>query len=171
VRTLAAILKRKLENAARIAVLGVGSDLRGDDVAGVLAAQMIEKASRGKTRSPEIKVFIGATAPENLTGEIKRFQPSHLVIIDSADFGGKPGQIAVIEPEAIGGISFCTHTLPIKVMSDYLLQSFSCQVIVVGIQPRSLAVGGSPSKETLRAAKQLSVTIAKLLKTPDTAFR
>lgn len=163
-QTLAAILKRELENAARIAILGVGSDLRCDDVAGVLAAQMIEKASRGRTKSLEVKVFIGATAPENLTGEIKIFQPSHLMIIDSVDFGGEPGQITVIDPKAIDGISFCTHTLPIKVMSDYLLQSLNCRMIFVGIQPRSLTVGRPPSKEILRAAKRLSAIVVKLFK-------
>ena len=64
-------LKQKLENAGKVAVLGVGSELRGDDVAGIMAAEQIERISRPKTTAPELKVFIGHTAPENLTGEIK----------------------------------------------------------------------------------------------------
>jgi len=162
VQTLAAILKQKLENAVRVAVLGVGSDLRGDDVAGILTARHIEKITKQKTSSPDVQVFIGDTAPENLTGEIKKYQPTHLIIIDSAEFDAKPGTIKLLNPDEIGGTSFCTHSLPIKVMTDYLLQSFKFEVITIGIQPGTLAFGAKPSKEIVEAAKRISTTIAKL---------
>jgi Ni,Fe-hydrogenase maturation factor len=48
-------------------------------------------------------------------------------------------------------------------MTDYLRQSFNFELITIGIQPKSLAFGASPSKETLKATKLLSTTIAKLL--------
>ena len=163
-QTLAAILKQKLENAVRVAVLGVGSDLRGDDVAGILTARHIEKITKQKTSSPDVQVFIGDTAPENLTGEIKKFQPTHLIIIDSADLDAEPGHIKVLNLDDIGGTSFCTHSLPLKVMTDYLLRSFNFQVIPIGIQPKTLTVGARPSKQIVQAARQLSTTIAKLLK-------
>jgi hydrogenase 3 maturation protease len=156
-------LKQKLENAKRVAILGIGSDLRGDDVAGILTAQQIEKAIKSKTTPPQVRVFIGETAPENLTGEIKRFQPTHLIIIDSADLDTEPGHIKVLNVEEIGGTSFCTHSLPIKVMVDYLLQSLKFEVITIGIQPKTLAVGAKPTKEVVAAAKHLAETITKLL--------
>ncbi|MFZ0033893.1 MAG: hydrogenase 3 maturation endopeptidase HyCI [Sedimentisphaerales bacterium] len=162
-KKLAAVLRQKLENARRVAVLGIGSELRGDDVAGILSAQHIEKITRRKNAPPEVLVFIGGTAPENLTGEIKKFQPTHLIIIDSADLDAEPGYVRVLNPDEIGGISFCTHSLPIKVMTDYLLQSFDCQIMTIGIQPKTLTVGAHPSKQIVQAAKQLSTTIAKLL--------
>ena len=63
-------LKNRLEGAAKIAVLGIGSLLRADDAAGMLVAEEVEKRC-GKTKGkPEVKVFFGETAPENLTGEI-----------------------------------------------------------------------------------------------------
>jgi hydrogenase 3 maturation protease len=164
VQTLETTLKRKLENARRVAVLGVGSELRGDDVAGVLAAQHIEKIIARKNTPPEIRVFIGETAPENLTGEIKKFQPTHLIIIDAADFNKKPGHIEIMNPDTIAGASFCTHSLPIKVLTDYLLQSFKFEAITIGIQPKTLTFGSKPSKPVADATKRLSSTIAKLLK-------
>jgi hydrogenase 3 maturation protease len=164
VQALETTLKQKLENARRVAVLGIGSELRGDDAAGILTARQIEKIIEGKNTQPEIQVFIGETAPENLTGEIRKFQPTHLVIVDSADLDSEPGDIRVLNPDEIGGASFCTHSLPIKVMTDYLLQSFDCQVITIGIQPGTLAFGARPSKQVIQAAKQLSAAIAKLLK-------
>jgi hydrogenase 3 maturation protease len=162
VQTLETILKPKLENARRVAILGIGSDLRGDDVAGILTAQQIEKKIAKQTTSSEVRVFIGETAPENLTGEIKKYQPTHLIIIDSAEFGAKPGTIKLLNPDEIGGTSFCTHSLPLKVMTDYLLQSFKFEVITIGIQPGTLAFGAKPSKEIVEAAKRISTTIAKL---------
>jgi hydrogenase 3 maturation protease len=161
---LTAVLKQKFKDASKIAILGVGSELRSDDAAGVLAAQQIEKdISRKKKSSPRIKVLIGQTAPENLTGEIKKFKPSHLIIIDSSDTNAAPGRVTIIEPEKVGGTSFCTHSLPLKVMADYLHQSCGCETIIIGIQPKNLSVGGSVSKEVTKAAKELAVTIVDLL--------
>jgi hydrogenase 3 maturation protease len=164
VRKLAAVLKQKLENARKVAILGVGSELRSDDAAGVIAAQQIKKISRQKKKSaPRVKVFIGETAPENLTGEIKKFKPSHLIIIDSADTNVPPGQVTIINPEKVGGTSFCTHSLPLKVMIDYLRQSCDCETIIIGIQPQTIAAGSNISKEIGQTIEELAVTIVSLL--------
>jgi hydrogenase 3 maturation protease len=162
-QTLSALLKQKLENAKRVAILGIGSELRGDDAAGILTAQQVEKTIKKKTTTPQVRVFIGDTAPENLTGEIKRYQPTHLIIIDSADLDIEPGQIRLISPEQIGGTSFCTHTLPTSVLIDYLMQSFKFEIIAIGIQPKTLTFGAKPSKEAQQAARQLSRVIIESL--------
>ena len=160
----AKILKRKLNNARRVAVLGIGSELRGDDIVGLLAAQQIEKTIAKQTISPQVRVFIGETAPENLTGEIKKFQPTHLIIIDAAELNKEPGHIEIMEPETIGGTSFCTHSLPLAVIIGYLLESFKFQAIIIGIQPKTLTFGAQPTKKVVAAAKHLAETISKLLK-------
>jgi hydrogenase 3 maturation protease len=174
----AKILKQKLNNARRIAVLGVGSELRGDDIAGLLAAQQIEKTITKQTTSPhstrpdksalaqggpEVRVFIGETAPENLTGEIKKFQPTHLIIIDAAELNKEPGHIEIMEPGTIGGTSFCTHSLPLKIVIGYLLESFKFQAIIIGIQPKTLVFGAQPTKEVVAAAKHIAKAITELL--------
>ncbi|MFA6431964.1 MAG: hydrogenase maturation protease, partial [Candidatus Margulisiibacteriota bacterium] len=108
-------LKNKLKDANRVLVLGVGSDLRGDDAAGVIIAEEIEKK-----KIPNITTLLGGTAPENLTGEIKRLKPSHLIIIDAADLNEAPGTIKLIRMDQIGGLSFSTHALPMKMMVDFI---------------------------------------------------
>jgi hydrogenase 3 maturation protease len=160
----AKILKQKLNNARRVAVLGVGSELRGDDVAGLLVAQQIEKNTKGKSVTPQLQVFIGETAPENLTGEIKKFQPTHLIIIDAAELHKEPGHIEIMEPETIGGTSFCTHSLPLAVIIGYLLESFRFQAIIIGIQPKTLVFGAQPTKEVVAAAKYIAKAITVLFK-------
>jgi hydrogenase 3 maturation protease len=156
-------LKQKLNSAQRIAILGVGSELRGDDVAGLLAARQIEKNTKGKSLTSQLQVLIGETAPENLTGEIKKFEPTHLIIIDAAQLNKERGHIEVMDHETIGGATFCTHSLPLNVIITYLLESFKFQVIIIGIQPGTLTVNAQPTKEVVAAAKNLAETITTLL--------
>lgn len=156
-------LSQKLKGAERIAVLGIGSDLRGDDIAGISAAEQTEKILKSKKVNPQVKFFIGATAPENLTGEIKKFQPTHLLIIDSVYSKAKPGEIIVMEPGEMENVTFFTHKLPIKIMVDYLLGFFKYSVLIIGIQPKNINVGGSISKEVGAAVKKLSETIADII--------
>jgi hydrogenase 3 maturation protease len=170
VQNLKKELKNRLSGAAKIAVLGIGSQLLGDDAGGVLAAETLRHALTlaGKARStfgrktpkkPDVGIFIGGTAPENITSEIKRFNPSRLIIIDAADMGIPPGDIKLIDPEHIGGISFSTHNLPATMLIEYLKQFLKCEVIIIGIQPKSLEFGKEPSAEMKNAAE----TVVKLL--------
>lgn len=156
-------LKSNLIGAKKIAVLGVGSELRADDIAGILAAQELDKDAKRIGRSIDLKVFLGYTAPENLSGEIKKFKPTHVIIIDSADIGKKPGDVALFTPEDSGGISFSTHKLPIKVLAQYLQQSFECRVIIIGIQPKTLDFGKPVSKEVKKAIGEAAGTIKEIL--------
>ena len=156
-------LKSNLDGAKRIAVLGVGSELRADDNAGMLIAQELERSEAQINKAVDLKVFLGHTAPENLSGEIKKFEPTHVIIIDTADIGKKPGEIALFTPENIGGISFSTHKLPIKVLASYLTQSFDCKVIIIGIQPKTLDFGKNVSREVIASIKEISKEIKDVM--------
>lgn len=150
-------LRSQFKNAKRVAVLGVGSELRGDDAAGLLVAGHIQK--NFKSNHPKLKVFFGSTAPENLTGEIKKFKPTHLVIIDSADTGAKAGSIFLFKPKDLRGISFCTHQLPLQILTDYLKKSLGCKLIIVGVQPKKLTFNKPISASVEKAAKEAAQLI------------
>lgn len=157
-QNLQIILKKKLENAKKVAVIGIGSELRSDDAAGLLVAEKLQKS-----KIPKLKVFLGATAPENLTGEIIKYKPSHIIIIDSAEMNQKPGTMLLINPEEAGGISFSSHTLPIKMMVDYLFESLKSEILIIGIQPKTLMFGENVSKEVMGSVKKISNLIQKIL--------
>lgn len=159
------ILTRDLFGAVKVAVLGIGSDLRADDVAGMLIAQQLgSKIKRSAKLKKHVKIFLGNTAPENLTGDIKSYKPSHLVLIDSCDMNKKAGGIGIIRPEDIGGITFSTHQLPLKIIVDYMQRSINCEIIILGIQPKVLKFGLKPSKEVLKTAKELSNALFNAIK-------
>ncbi len=156
-------LKTSLSGANRVAVLGIGSELRGDDIAGIIAAQDLEKASKEIEVNIPFRVFLGYTAPENLSGEIRKFLPSHLIMIDTAEIGGEPGNTAVFTPEKSIGMSFSTHKLPIKVIAEYLVSSIGCAVVIIGIQPETLDFGKSVTKKVEKSARQIASCIKELL--------
>jgi len=172
-------LREHLAGAVRIALLGVGSELRGDDAVGVLVAQRLARrpplkspaAGPRATRMPRsaaygrpaFRVFVGGTAPENLTGEIKRFRPTHLIIVDAAEFAQAPGTVRLIDPENAEGVTFSTHSLPLSVLAGYLRQHFPCAVAIVGVQPGTLTFGATLSPPVRRAASRIVSAIRDIL--------
>ncbi len=160
-RTLRKTLRNRFYDAEKIAVLGIGSNLRADDVSGMLAAgNLKDKLSKRKTRIP-VKIFFGETAPENLTGEIKKFKPSHLIMIDTIDAGKRVGSIYLFKSEDIGDrTSFSTHRMPAKILIDYLVSSCGCQTTVIGIQPKTVDFGRAVSGSVKTAAERLAAILA-----------
>ena len=162
--SLKAILQRSLDGARRVAVLAVGSRLRGDDAAGPLAADALERADLPEPLRARFAVFQGETAPENITGELRRYGPTHLVVVDAADHGRAPGHVEVLPAERIDDTgSFSTHRMPLGVLIGYLTASLGCRVIVVGIQPEGCEFGAEPSAAVRRAAKKVAAAIAEAI--------
>lgn len=155
----------RLDGATRIAVLAVGSDLRGDDAAGLIAAErLVKDLARCGGQGKRIKVFMGATAPENLTGEIRRFLPSHLIVIDAVDRDKPAGTAFFFDPATLeGGVSFSTHTIPAKILIDYLTASFACTALVIGIQPKTIEFGKKVSPPVAQAARRVAAMIASAI--------
>lgn len=163
--TLKAALKKRLNNATRIALIGVGSEFRGDDIAGLLVVRQLKEQCRKirPQRKLKFKAFIGSTAPENLSAEIKRFKPSHVIIVDAADMAKRPGAAQLIRPEESGGFSFCTHKLPLGILADYLIQSLGCEIIIIGIQPKALDFGSRFSKQVEKSAGAISRIVREII--------
>jgi len=163
VQSLEKFLLNRLKASGKIALLAIGSEFRGDDAAGLLVAAEVKKKLKNAGRN--FKIFIGATAPENLTGDIKRFNPSHILLVDSVDFKDKPGSIVVLSPRDIGdGVSFSTHKMPARVLMQYFSSSFKCDPILIGIQPYSIDFGKKPSKEVVNSSKEAAAAIARVVK-------
>jgi hydrogenase 3 maturation protease len=156
------MLKERFETSKSIVILGVGSTMKSDDAAGVLIAQkMKEKFS--ELQYPKLRIYEGESAPENFTGEIKKFKPDHLLVVDAADLREAPGSITFIKMDVINGISFSTHMLPLKIMLDYLKKEVGCGITVLGIQPESLEYDGKMSEVVLEAVDDVVYALTKIL--------
>ena len=163
-------LVEALAGARRVAVLGCGSSLRGDDGLGALVAerladtQLIREQFDGMRASARIGVFRGDTAPENFSGEIKNFGPDVLLVVDTANMGLPPGTAALIPTEEIGGVSFSTHRLPLRIMLDYLRRETGCRVYLLCVQGATLAFGADMTPEVLSSADMVTFLLFDLLK-------
>jgi hydrogenase 3 maturation protease len=149
-----------IRNGSKIAFLGVGSPLRADDSVGLYVVNELMlrlKADTGK----ELRFYLGESAPENFTGEIRDFGTTHLVIFDAAELGEEPGAFKIIEREEIGGVSFSTHMLPLKMLTDYMVMTAGCEVLIVGVQPESLEFGRLMSESVKIAADEF---VEKMIK-------
>lgn len=155
------LLQRKLKSAKKISILGVGSEFRADDIAGRFIAEEIKKQIPPKSK--KVKVILGETAPENFTGEIIGFKPSHLIILDAADTNTDPGTINIIQPDQVEGVSFSTHMLPLSIMVNYLKETLDCEVLILGIQPRTVEYGAKPSREVMASARQVVDVILSVI--------
>ena len=155
-------LLHRLEGARRIALLGIGQPLKGDDAAGVIVARSIAHHLRS-AKSEEIAVIMAAGTPESRTAEIRRFFPSHVLMIDAGTDSQLPGTIFFpnfrkMEPEDI-----TTHRLPLSLLARYLEETVPCEVIIVAIEPATFSTGRKLSPPVKRTAIQLARFLADLL--------
>ena len=153
------LLKETLQGAQRVAILGCGSPLRGDDAAGSAIAEALEDLST----SGSACAFVGDTAPENQTGPIKRFKPDLVLVIDAIDMGKEPGAVRVIPAEEVGGVSFSTHILPLPILMDYLKREIGCDVVLLGIQLATLDFMADMTPAVAEAVNALTSELRSLL--------
>ncbi len=121
----------------RIALVGLGSQFDEGDFVGVRVVRKVRELAENR-RIPEdceIRVFEAGNAPENITGEIRKYRPAHLVIVDAAVDEGKAVPLRIIRQEEIGGFSFSTHSLPLGIFVDYCEKSTGCGSLVIGVDP------------------------------------
>jgi hydrogenase 3 maturation protease len=148
---------------SRVALVGVGNELNGDDGVGVRVVRDVE-ARLGRRGDC---LFIDAgTAPENFTGPLRRFRPDLILMVDAASLDEPPGTTAVVDWQATEGFSASTHTLPPSVFARYLVEELGCRLALVGIQPVCLEFGQPLSPAVADAAGRLVADLADWLAGP-----
>lgn len=124
----------------------------------MLVARGVQAWAR-KARARHVAGFEGFAAPENLTGEIARFEPSHVLLVDAAHLGKEPGTVEVLDVQNITGVSFSTHMLPAPIFMGYLERTAKCRAMIVGIEPVQKDVMGPISAPVAEAIEKVVETI------------
>jgi hydrogenase 3 maturation protease len=141
--------------------------MRSDDAAGLLVARLLSQRHRGMDAERLLIVEAGL-APENSTGQLRRFHPDVVLIVDAADMGATPGAaIQWIPEESIDGMSASTHSLPLSVLARYLKLDLSCTVAILGIQAVSNEIGENVSPEVLEAIDEVVAELDRQLRVAD----
>lgn len=136
--------------------LTVGNSFRSDDGVGPYLAAQLKQTS--------VRVLDAGHTPENIIDEAIEINPSRMIILDAADFGGQPGEVRLISEDAIPETTFSTHMIPMNVVSKLIAERTNAKIIFIGIQPKTVAFGETLSPEVMRAADAIMNAIRDLYK-------
>lgn len=146
---------QKPERPFRVAVLGIGQALRGDDGVGLAVAQALRPFAHDN-----LLIVEAAHAPENSTGPVRRFAPDLVLLVDAAQMDEPAGTVRWLDWRACDGLSASTHTLPLSMVGRYLTAVLTCDVALIGIQPAALALTDALSPAVAVAANHVAQTVA-----------
>jgi hydrogenase 3 maturation protease len=108
----------------------------------MLAARRI-----GALGLPDLKVFYGGTMPESVTAPVWRSKPAHILFINAAVMGKKPGTLGLIEACEVHADDLITISLPLPVVMEYLEKGAKAPVILMGIRPDLGKATKKPTRE------------------------
>lgn len=135
----------------KIAILGIGNRLRGDDAAGSIIAENL--AAKGMTS------FDSSTVPENFTGALRKAAPDTLIIVDACNIGIKPGEFRKVPLHKFeNNDSFNSHSPEIIELINYL-HEFIPEILFIGIEPSSMELDTRLSHEVESGIKKLEKII------------
>jgi hydrogenase maturation protease HycI len=141
--------------AYKLAVVGIGNELNGDDAAGVRVALRLLSKNR-KRRFLDNNLIINAgLGPENFSGVLRRFNPDVVFFVDAAEMGKSAGTVCELDWRNAGGFGPSTHLMPISTLGEYLEAELDCQVKLLGIQPKQLDFDAPLSPEVAAAVEQV----------------
>jgi hydrogenase 3 maturation protease len=129
-------------------LVGVGNDLRGDDGFGSLLARRL--------RSAGLPALDGGTAPENLTGPIRKAAPELLIVADAAGLDLPVGALRLLPGEALSSAASGTHDPGLGLMLGFLQHELSFTTRLLAVQPGRCELGTGPGPEVQAALERLS---------------
>lgn len=140
----------------RLAVVGIGQRLRGDDGAGPAVVGRLA----GLPPDAALLRLDAGHAPENCLGPIIRFRPDVILLIDAARGEGAPGTIVWLRPDEADGRGGSTHTLSLAMLAGYLAAETEAAVHILGIESANVAFGEGLSPAVAQAVAEVAATIA-----------
>jgi hydrogenase 3 maturation protease len=148
---------------SKIAILGIGNELRRDDGVGLAVVDRLSSF----IDDPSVVVLNCQHVPENFTGYVKRIKPTCVVLVDSADFGASPGEARIFQLNDLEGSSVTTHKASLLALGEYLQSEINCNIFVIGIQPANCDFGSGLSP----VARRASIVVADLISTAINRIR
>jgi hydrogenase 3 maturation protease len=161
----------------RVAILGVGNELRGDDGAGVIVARRLLRRfgalrtlGGGHLESGHVLILNGGCAPENVTGVLRHFGPHVLLVIDAAEMNHAPGtvrlfRLGVNRVAGAGGKlpALSTHSLPMSALARYCQSQFGGEWWALCVQPAQNGLDEPLSPVVRRAVNRMVTSLHGML--------
>jgi len=152
-------LKAWFSDAKRVVVAGIGNPIRMDDFVGV----KIVRGLRGKV-SEKVYLIECETVPENFIQQITDFNPTHILLVDAAVLGLKPGNSRLIKSEQLAMFPvFSTHTFPLRIFCEYVAKTTKAKVVLLLIEPKEADFGEGLTPEVEASAQEIVNALLRVL--------
>lgn len=142
---------------SRLAVVGIGQELNGDDGAGPAVIRLLNAALPCRNN---LLLVNSGHAPENYLGILIRFQPDIILFVDAIRGVSAPGSIICVAGAAVEDIGGGTHTLSLGSLAGYLGREIAAAIYILGIYPADLSFDKRLSPQVEQAACQVANAIA-----------
>jgi hydrogenase 3 maturation protease len=151
-------LKEWLADAERVVVAGIGNPIRSDDFVGVKIVQNL----KGKV-SERVYLIECETVPESFLQPIVEFNPTHVLLIDAAIIGLKPGEMRLMDPQRIADFpTISTHMLPLRLFCEYLTATTKAKIALLLIEPKNVEFGEGLTPDVQAGAEKIVNILLKL---------
>ena len=143
----------------RVVIAGIGNEIRSDDFVGV----KIIKNLQGKI-STKVHLIECETVPESFMDEIVELKPSHVLLIDAAVMGLKPGELQLYDAAKVTNFpAISTHMLPLRVFCEYIAQLAKAKLALLLIEPGNVEFGEGLTKEVEASAMRVTRSLLSIL--------
>ena len=158
-------LKDWVANHGKIVVAGIGNPIRSDDFVGVKIVQDLQ----GKLPR-NVCLIECETVPENFMDEIIELKPSHVLLIDAAMMGLKPGEARLFDAEKVTSFPpISTHMLPLRVFCEYITKLTGAKIALLLIEPNNTEFREGLTREVALSAQRIAESLIHVLQ--DTGTR
>ena len=140
--------------SGRVLVVGIGNEMSGDDAAGLMLVNKLNA-------SHEILTLDVGTVPESFIGKMIGAEAEMILLVDAVDFGAAPGSVGLFGIGQITNFWCTTHRVPLRLFMEYLRQETSSEMLLLGIQPKSMGFNAAPSAEVEASVSALAELMNK----------
>lgn len=153
-------LSEWLKGKNRVVVVGVGNPIREDDNVGLVVLAGLQ----GKV-AESVCLLECEMVPEGYLLDIEEFKPSHVLLIDAAVLGRKPGDADLVKVNEVAAFSaVSSHMLPLRLFCEYIEKTTGAKIRLLLVEPKTMEFGESMSPELQVAARELTELLLGLLK-------
>jgi hydrogenase 3 maturation protease len=152
-------LEKWFAGADRVVVAGIGNSIRRDDFLGVKIVQDMQ----GKVPK-NVCLIECETVPETFMPEIIDFKPSHVLLVDAALLGLKPGEIRLVFPEQVAAFpAVTTHFLPLRIFCEYITKMTGAKIAFLLVEPENTEFGEGLTPKVQAVTDKLTGNLIDLL--------
>jgi hydrogenase 3 maturation protease len=152
-------LEKWFAGANKVVVTGIGNPIRRDDFVGVKIVQDLQ------SKVPKnVQLIECETVPESFMQDIVDFKPSHVLLVDAAILGLKPGETRLVLPEQITDFpAVTTHVLPLRIFCEYITKMAEAKIALLLIEPEDTEFGEGLTATVQAAAEKITKQLIELL--------